>query len=88
MARDQDGGRAFQRVAQQRRGREPLAAGAQHIGGADIAGADCADVAEARRAGEDQAEGDRAEQIADDEAAARMQTSRWTSSAFASLVRL
>ena len=52
-------------VQQQRRRRQLLAAGAQHVGGADIARADRADVAEAGGAGEQQAEGDRAEQVAD-----------------------
>ena len=62
-------GGALQRVAHQRRGREPLAAGAQHIGGADIARTDLADIAEPGEARENQAEGDRAEQIADTRAA-------------------
>ena len=66
-AGDQHGGRALQRVEQQRRGGKPLVAGAQHIGRADIAGADLADVAEAGGAGQQQAERDRAEQIAEDE---------------------
>ena len=62
---EQDRGGALQHVAEQRRGREALAAGAQHVGRADIAGADGADVARAREPGQDQAERDRAEQIAD-----------------------
>src|SRR5690606_4834107 len=36
----------------------------QHVGGADVAGADAPHVAEARRTGDDQAEGYGAEQIA------------------------
>ena len=58
---------AFQHVEQQRRGGEPLVAGAQHIGRADIAGADVAHVAKAGGAGQQQAERDRAEQIAESE---------------------
>ena len=46
-SRDQHRGGALEHVAEQRRGGEALAAGAQHIGRADIAGADRADVAEA-----------------------------------------
>ena len=42
-------GRALEHVAEQCRRGEPLAAGAQHIGGADIAGADGADVAARRQ---------------------------------------
>ena len=55
------------RVIQQQRGcGKFLVAGAQHIGRADIAGTDLADIAEPGHAGEDEAEGDRAEQIAED----------------------
>ena len=57
---------ALERIEQQRRGGEALVAGAQHIGRADIAGADRADVAEAGDPRQDQAEGHRAEEIADD----------------------
>ena len=41
--------RAFGAVAEQGRGRRPFLAGAQHIGGADIARADLAHIARARR---------------------------------------
>ena len=58
---------ALEHVAEQRRGGEPLAAGAQHIGGADIAGADGADVLRAGEPREHEPERDRAEQIADNE---------------------
>src|SRR5262249_3787662 len=61
---DQHGGGALAAVEQERRRRQPLAAGAQHIGGADIARADLTDVAEARRPGQQQAEGDGAQEIA------------------------
>ncbi len=65
QARDGDGDGALQHVADQGCGGEALAAGAQHIGRADIAGADGADVAGARDFRQDQAERDRAEQVAD-----------------------
>ena len=67
MRGEQDRGGALERVAQQGRGREALAAGAQHIGGADIARADGAHVGPAGGARQDQPERDRAEQIADHE---------------------
>ena len=44
IAGDDHRDRALQRVADQRRRGEALAAGAQHIGGADIAGADRAQI--------------------------------------------
>jgi hypothetical protein len=44
----QHGEGALERIEQQRRGREALAAGAQHVGGAEVAGADVAHVTEAR----------------------------------------
>ena len=50
-----------------RRGGEPLAAGAQHVGGADIAGADAAQVGRAGEPRQQNAERDRAAQIAEDE---------------------
>ncbi len=56
---------ALEHVAQKRRGRKRLAAGAQHIGGADIAGADGAEVLRARKPRQDDAERDRAAQIAE-----------------------
>ena len=58
---------AFQHVGEQRRGGEAIAAGAQHIGGADAAGADRADVLRAGEPREDEPERDRPEQIADNE---------------------
>ena len=51
FAGDQHSDGPLQRVAEQRRRGEALAAGAQHIGRADVAGADVADVARARRRG-------------------------------------
>src|SRR5262245_52567692 len=64
---DQDRGRAFQHVEEESERRELLAAGAQHIGGADIAGTDLPKIAVPAGLGQDQAEGYRPEQIADDE---------------------
>src|SRR5262249_10268161 len=55
----------LERIAEQRRGRKPLAPGAQHVGGADIAGADVAQVLGTGRRGEDEAERNGAEQIAE-----------------------
>ena len=55
--------RAFRAVEDQRRRRQPLAASAQHIGSADIARPDLAQVAGAEQACQDYAKGDRAEQI-------------------------
>src|SRR6478609_7328978 len=66
IARDDHRDRALQHVADQRRRGEALAPGAQHIGGADIAGADRAQVLRSRQLGEDQPERNRAEQIAED----------------------
>ncbi len=63
-AGDQHGGGTLAAIQQQGRQCQLLVAGAEHIGGADIAGADLADIAEAGEAGEDQAEGNRAQQIA------------------------
>ena len=67
IASDQRRGRAFQHVEQQRQRREALLAGPKHVGGADVARADLADVAEAGGARDQQTERDRAEQIAEDE---------------------
>ena len=64
-AGDEHGRRAFQCIEQQGEGGKPLVAGAQHIGRADIAGADLADVAKPGGARDQQAERDRAEQIAE-----------------------
>ena len=55
--------RALAGVEDQGRGRRALVAGAQHVGRADVARPDLAQVAEAERAGDEQAEGDRAEQV-------------------------
>ncbi len=63
---DQHRGNALGRVEDQRQRRQLAPAGAQHIGGADIARADLADIAEPGGARDQQAERDRAEQIADD----------------------
>jgi len=60
----QYGGRTLQRVEHQRCGGEPFVPGAQHIGGADVARADGADVAQAGEARQDEAEGNRAHQEA------------------------
>src|SRR5690606_22344029 len=58
-------GSALEDVANECRRGQTLAPGAQHVGRADVAGADVADVARAGPFREDQAEGDRAEQIPD-----------------------
>ena len=59
--------RALGEVEQERGQGQALAAGAQHVGGADIARADGADVARAGPAGEQQAERDRAQAVAGQE---------------------
>src|SRR6185312_3937978 len=64
IAREQNRGRAFQKIAEESRGGEFLAPGAQHVGCADIAGADRPHIAVTRERGEDQAEWNRAEHIA------------------------
>ena len=56
---------ALAAVQQQRRQRGALVAGAQHVGRADIAGADGADIAHAGHAGDEQAERNGAEEIAE-----------------------
>ena len=61
------GGRALEHVAKERRRGEPLAAGAQDIGCADIARADRADIGSARCARQQKPEWNGAEQIAEDE---------------------
>jgi len=66
-AHDKNRSRAFQPITQQCRRRCPFLAGAQHIGGADIARADLAHIARARRESEHQPERDRAQEIADGE---------------------
>ena len=65
MARQQHRRRALGAIAEQGGRRRPFLAGAQHIGGADIAGADLAHIARARDPGEEQAERNRAQQIAE-----------------------
>ena len=67
MRGQQNRGGALEHVAEKRGGGERLAAGAQHIGGADIAGADRAQIGPAGRARQHDAEGDRAEQVAERE---------------------
>ena len=67
MARQQHGGGALAGIEQQRRRRQPLVAGAQHIGGADIARSDRADI-DADRPRQQQPERNTAEQIADADA--------------------
>src|SRR5262249_58029211 len=57
--------RALERVAQERQRGQPLAAGTQHVGGADIAGPDGADVASAGEPREQKTEWDRAQKIAE-----------------------
>jgi len=53
--------------ASQRQHRQALAAGAQHVGGADISGADRAHVRAAGGERDHQPERDRAEQVAENE---------------------
>ena len=65
--RYQDGRRALQPVAQQGCRGERLVAGSQHVGGADIARADGADIAEAGQPRKDHAEGDGAEEVAENQ---------------------
>ena len=61
----QPGGEAgFKRVENNGKQRQGFVAGAQNVGGADVAGADFADVVVAGHAGQNQAEGNGAEQIA------------------------
>ena len=81
-AREEHGGRALQGIADQGRGGKALAPGAQHVGRADIAGADLADVAEPGEAGQDHAERDRAEEVAEDEAREERRAMRATSHRF------
>jgi hypothetical protein len=67
MACYQHGGRALQRIEQQCRGGKALVAGAQNIGGADVAGADLAHIAKSGSAGEQKPERNRAQEIAEHE---------------------
>ena len=62
---DQHRSRALRHIEHQGQRGQPLAAGAQHIGRADIARADLPDVAEAGEPGQQQPERDRAEEIAE-----------------------
>src|SRR5690606_23702484 len=62
-------GRALQHVAEKRRGGEALVPGAQHIGRADIARPDAADVRGPGASGDDQPERNRTEKIAERERA-------------------
>ena len=64
MRRDQHRDRALAAIEQQRRRGQPLAAGAQHVGRADIARSDRAQIARAGQPRQQHAERDRAEQIA------------------------
>ncbi len=64
---EQHGDGAFERVSDERRGREPFVSGAQHVGRANITGADRADVLCARELREDETERDRAAEIAERE---------------------
>ena len=73
QAGEQHGRGALGRVEQQGGGGQPLAARPQHIGRADIAGADLAHVAEPGGAGQHQPERDRAERVAEQEAQHRRQ---------------
>src|SRR5262249_48975464 len=60
----QDGEGAFERIADQRRRGQAFAAGAQHVGGADIAGAEGANVLRAGEPRQDQPEGDGTAEVA------------------------
>ena len=63
--REEIGERRLQRVEQQRQSRQILPARAQHVGRADIARANGAQISGARQPGQDQPEGHGAEHIAD-----------------------
>ena len=62
-----DGGGAFENIAGKCCGGQQLAAGAQHIGGADIAGADIAQIGCASEPGQQKAERYRTAQITEDQ---------------------
>src|SRR5207248_6544215 len=64
---DQHRDRPLRAVEQQGRRGEPTPTGSQHVGRADIARADGADVANARSPGEQQPEGNRAEQVSNND---------------------
>src|ERR1041384_5558668 len=61
---------AFQGVCDKGRSGEVAAASAQHVGGADVAGSDAADIADAGQPREEHAERDRSEQVTEGERAA------------------
>src|SRR5262245_45516887 len=61
--RDEYRDRALEHVAQQRGGGETLAAGTQHVGGADVAGADGTDVLGAGKPRQYESEWDRTDQV-------------------------
>ena len=63
MLHHKHGHRALERIAEQRRGGEAFAAGAQDVGRADIAGTDGADVGGPGQPGQNQAEWNRAAEI-------------------------
>src|SRR5665809_174426 len=65
---EQHGNRTLGDVEQQRQRRERFAARAQHIGRADIASADLAEVAEPGELRQDEAEGNGAQEITDGKA--------------------
>ncbi len=67
MLGDQHRRGALEYVADKGRGSQPLAAGAQNVGGADIAGANGTKVGAAAELRQQDAERDRAAQIAEDE---------------------
>src|SRR5262245_7161457 len=64
---EQDGEGAFERIADQRRRGQALAAGAQHVGGADIAGAEGANVLRAGEPRQHQPERDGTAEVAEEE---------------------
>src|SRR5690606_9280132 len=66
-ARDEHRDGALQGIEEKGESGEPLVAGAQHIGGADVAGADLSYVAHSRGARDEEAERNGAEQVAEGE---------------------
>ena len=67
LGADENRHRSLEHVAEEGRGRQALLARAQHIGRADIAGADAAQIRAAGEARQDDAEGNGAQKIGDDE---------------------
>src|ERR1700730_17701511 len=67
VAGDEDGDRALEHVANERHRRQTFAAGAEHVGGADIAGADAAQIRPAGKPRQQNAEWNRAAQITEDQ---------------------